>query len=169
MVNNAPGVAWTSQTLFNQSHGFSGAAPLNPYLSRQRAKGRRCLVLSSFSLVNANNYNPSQPIQNYVVAQGRSISIALKSECVLFAAPGSASSGNPNLFPPNLTNYYTNVFNPNVNTQFLQNANVPGNDRNPNYQQQQNYGPMNMGGVGILVRASFTSTTTCTVSSSGQR
>ncbi|CAF1149126.1 unnamed protein product [Rotaria sordida] len=29
--------------------------------------------------------------------------------------PCSASSNNPNLFPQNLTNYYTNVFNPNVN------------------------------------------------------
>ena len=63
---------------------------------------------------NLNNYDPNQHSQTYVVAQG------------------SASSGNPSLFPANLTNYYTNVFNPNVNTQFLQNANPPVTNFNPN-------------------------------------
>ncbi|CAF1590334.1 unnamed protein product, partial [Adineta ricciae] len=87
-------------------------------------------------LVNTNNYNPNQQSQTYVVAQG------------------SASSGNPNLFPPNLTNYYTNVFNPNVNTQFLQNANPPTSNFNPNFQQpqqqqQQYFGPINYPGIGI--------------------
>jgi hypothetical protein len=60
---------------------------------------------------------------------------------------GSASSGNPNLFPMNLTNYYTNVFNPNVNTQFLQNANPPNNNVRPPM-----YGPMNFPNIGIIVR-----------------
>jgi hypothetical protein len=67
---------------------------------------------------------------------------------IFFCILGSASSGNPNLFPQNLTNYYTNVFNPNVNTQFLQNANPPPTITNPNIQQQIN-GPM--GYAGILV------------------
>ncbi|CAF1238973.1 unnamed protein product [Rotaria sordida] len=51
----------------------------------------------AINIVNMNNYNSNRPTQPYVVAQG------------------SASSNNPNLFPQNLTNYYTNVFNPNVN------------------------------------------------------
>jgi hypothetical protein len=81
-----------------------------------------------------NNYDPNQHSQTYVVAQG------------------SASSGNPSLFPENLTNYYTNVFNPNVNTQFLQNANPPNTNfpLNP----QQNYGPGNVASVGIPVSRS---------------
>ncbi|CAF0817027.1 unnamed protein product [Adineta steineri] len=86
-------------------------------------------------LGNTNNYSPNQQTQNYVVAQG------------------SASSGNPNLFPQNLTNYYTNVFNPNVNTQFLQNANPPNTNINPNLQQQQQqqlYAQGNYAGIGIL-------------------
>jgi hypothetical protein len=70
---------------------------------------------------------------------------------------GSASSGNPNLFPRNLTNYYTNVFNPNVNTQFLQNANPPNTYFYPNFQQQQQQflGPMSTGGIGIPVSSIF--------------
>lgn len=65
---------------------------------------------------------------------------------------GSASSSNPNLFPQNLTNYYTNVFNPNVNTQFLQNANVPSKDNGNPYVSQQFFGPMNPSSIGIPVR-----------------
>jgi hypothetical protein len=68
-------------------------------------------------------------------------------------AQGSASSGNPSLFPTHLMNYYQNVFNPNVNTQFMQNANPPPNTNlNPNLQQQQQmYGPMNYPYIGIPV------------------
>ncbi len=55
---------------------------------------------------------------------------------------GSLQSGNPNLFPQNLTNYYNNVFNP----QYSPNPNY-----NP-YLQQQNYGQIGSnGGIGILV------------------
>ena len=64
---------------------------------------------------------------------------------------GSSSSSNPNLFPQNLTNYYTNIFNPNVNTQFLQNAHAPNQEINMNYQTSQFFGPMNPNSVGILV------------------
>ncbi len=88
-------------------------------------------VVFFFFPANLNNYDPNQHSQTYVVAQG------------------SASSGNPNLFPQNLSNYYTNVFNPNVNTQFLQNANPPNYNPNP-----QNYGQMNYASVGILVSRS---------------
>jgi hypothetical protein len=39
-----------------------------------------------------------------------------------------------------------------VNTQFLQNANPPPPNVNPNIQQQQQmYGPMSSGGIGIPV------------------
>lgn len=66
---------------------------------------------------------------------------------------GSAASGNPNLYPQNLTNYYNNVFNPNTNAQFLPNPNVPNMNFNPNLQQPpQNYGPMGPNrGIGVLV------------------
>ena len=80
-----------------------------------------------------NNYNPHQNSQSYVVASG------------------SASSGNPSLFPQNLTNYYTNVFNPNVNTQFLQNAYPPSSHLNPTYQQQQIANQILYNNVGIPV------------------
>jgi len=73
---------------------------------------------------------------------------------IYFINLGSASSGNPSLFPQNLTNYYTNVFNPNVNTQFLQNANPPNTNYNPNFQQQQFSGPMNYPYIGIPVSSS---------------
>ncbi|CAF4320664.1 unnamed protein product, partial [Rotaria sordida] len=72
---NSVGLPCLPQTP-NTTKMFQNIAPLNPYL------------------VNMNNYNPNQPTQPYVVAQG------------------SLSSNNPNLFPQNLTNYYTNVFNP---------------------------------------------------------
>ena len=101
--------------------------------------------------MNANSYNPNQHTQTYVVAQGRCILISIL--IVSFVFLGSASSGNPSLFPQNLTNYYTNVFNPNVNTQFLQNANPPNTNWVPTLQQQQQQfvGPMSSGGIGIPV------------------
>jgi len=79
------------------------------------------------------------------------VDLFLFKSLIYFINLGSASSGNPNLFPQNLTNYYTNVFNPNVNTQFLQNANPPTTNYNPNFPQQQPYGPMNYPYIGILV------------------
>ncbi|CAF4797579.1 unnamed protein product [Rotaria sp. Silwood1] len=109
---NSAGIPWLPRTP-NTTKTFDNVAPLNPYL------------------VNMNNYNPNQPTQTYVVAQG------------------SLSSSNPNLFPQNLTNYYTNVFNPNVNTQFLQNINPPPANFNPNIQQQPGFMPVGSGGMGI--------------------
>jgi hypothetical protein len=94
-------------------------------------KFEKIFVFCFFFPANLNNYDPNQQSQTYVVAQG------------------SASSGNPNLFPQGLINYYTNIFNPNVNTQFLQNANPPNKNYNPNLQQQQ--GQMNYGSIGIPV------------------
>ncbi|CAM2714920.1 unnamed protein product [Rotaria socialis] len=114
---NTGGVPWLPRP--THAAKFDNLTPLNPYL------------------VNLNNYNPSQPTQNYVVAQG------------------SASSSNPNLFPKNLTNYYANVFNPNVNTQFLQNINPPpnnnnNNNNNPNVPQQPGFGLQGgFAGIGI--------------------
>ena len=65
---------------------------------------------------------------------------------------GSASSGNTALFPQNVTNYYSNVFNPNVNTQFLQNINPPSSNVNPSLQQQQQqYQAMSYDVIGIPV------------------
>lgn len=70
----------------------------------------------------------------------------------LFTVLGSSSSSNPNLFPQNLTNYYSNVFNPNVNTQFLQNINPPSKDYNFNWQSRPGFGLMGgFAGLGIPV------------------
>ncbi|CAF3935110.1 unnamed protein product, partial [Rotaria sordida] len=81
--------------------------------------------------VNMNNYNSNRPTQPYVVAQG------------------SASSNNPNLFPQNLTNYYTNVFNPNVNAQFLQNINPPLTHFHSNVQLPSGHAPIGTASIGI--------------------
>jgi len=90
-----------------------------------------------------NNYNPNQ---NYVAAQGKKTIIYLKIYFIVFVFLGSLQSGNPNLFPQNLTNYYNNVFNPNIYPQYSSNPSY-----NP-YLQQQNNGPIGPnGGIGILV------------------
>lgn len=94
-----------------------------------------------------NNFNRNP---NVFAAQGKEIFI-YRFILICFLL-GSLSSGNPNMFPPNLTNYYSNTFNPNVNPQFRQNPNIPNMNYNPNLQQPPIYGPMGpSGGIGVLV------------------
>ena len=113
----------------NPNNNIAAGAGAVPWLAQTSLNQTNTFGHSK--LIANNAFDPNQHSQTYVVAQG------------------SASSGNPNLFPQNLTNYYTNVFNPNVNTQFLQNANPPNNNYNLN--PQQNLGPMNMPSIGIMV------------------
>jgi hypothetical protein len=88
-----------------------------------------------------NNYNRNQ---NYGAGQGKELFMFGDLFIVLL---GSLSLGNQKLFPPNLTNYYSN----NVNPQFRQYPIVPNMNYNPNL-QQQGYGQLGPnGGIGFLV------------------
>lgn len=72
-----------------------------------------------------------------------------------FVLVGSVVSSNPNLFPRNQSNYYNNMFNPNTNSQYLQNPNLQQKQQLPPSQPMQppNFGQWDVnGGIGIVVR-----------------
>ncbi|CAF4181530.1 unnamed protein product [Rotaria sp. Silwood2] len=141
--NNLPTIALPFQVFFGL--GFYGGTGPHVNESYDNAGyglgGISWLTHTSLNQTNLfeNSMLPRPPIvNNYNQKQN------------YFASQGNSLPNSPNLFPQNLTNNFNPIFNPNVNTQYLQNPSVPYMNYNP-YIQQPNYGQMGpSGNIGVL-------------------
>ncbi|CAF0830929.1 unnamed protein product [Didymodactylos carnosus] len=141
LQNNLPTMALPFQVFYGT--GFYGGS--GPHLDNKTNVGYASRGISwlTHSAFNQSNYKNNNPNYMYNTPQVRNWNNPINYNRNYVVAQGPRASNNRNLFPPNLMNYYTNVFNPNTNAQ-LQNTYVGGGPM-----MNKNYNPVVQAGIGV--------------------
>ncbi|CAF1492495.1 unnamed protein product, partial [Adineta steineri] len=151
------GISWLTHTSLNQTNVFENNIPMNPFIldnydrSVKYGAGQGNTLPRNPNLTNyyGNNFNPNLNRQKRQTPNMNFIPNLQQQQQNYGHVKYGAGQGNTLPRNPNLTNYYGNNFNPNLNRQKRQ---TPNMNFIPNLQQQQqNYGQLGPnGGIGVL-------------------